>query len=221
MPLSSKKPSVSGAVRSFWCKLLDLPDDGQRLINSQLITASPSTSQVQIRYQQAIADSGQTIDSQQNYPVSQFGLINSSNNKNINSNLKFKNINKTAEQLAPKISTGEQVHFATNNNQNNIYCVSTRSLSRLAFEERESVARPATDSRAHSAAAVPLVGSVQFSGVQQIQPVPTPTQLTIATEPTGTKFTTTSMRPIPFSCDKPRPRIGMPKKGNLLKFYLF
>lgn len=199
MPLtSSEKPSKSGAFKSFWFKLLDLPEDDQfqRLINSQLISApSPSTSasQTQLRHQQQ----------QQQLQTTQFGSTTS-------------RFAKTTDH--PAKSTGEQVQFASSN-QNSVYCVSSVSLGRLAYEEQQSAA-----GRAGSSAGGAPLGSVQSTGLMQQPPpapqgLPTPTQLTIATElPTATKFTT---RPASFA-DKPRPTMhSMHKRGEHLFIYWF
>lgn len=204
MSLAPSTRSKGRGFKSFMLNLVDLPDDSQRLINSQLITstASPgsiSNSQAHLRYQ--VDNSGQAISS---------NLIN-------NQNPSFRSIDnrtyiyktKTAEQqLAPsysKTGTGEQVQFA-NNNQNSVYCVSSVNLSRLAFEEQSA-------GRASSSAAVPIVGSTQLPGV------PTPTQLTIATElPTATKFTT---RPASFIDNQQRPMHIMQKKKGLFTLLIF
>lgn len=191
---SAEKPSRSRAFKSFWFKLLDLPEDDQfqRLINSQLISApSPSTSagQAQLRHhpQPSSSSSG-------HHPLSEpakFGLAAS-------------RFSKTADQSTGKTGTGEQVQFASSN-QNSVYCVSSVSLGRLAYEEQQSAA-----GRAGSSAGAPL-GSVQSTTGLQPTGLPTPTQLTIATElPTATKFTT-----IPASfVDKPRPSHNMHKRGK-------
>lgn len=192
MPLpSSEKPSKSGAFKSFWFKLLDLPEDDQfqRLIHSQLISApSPSTSasQGQLRHQFAGGHSASVPP--------QFA---------------FDRFSKTADHpTATKSGTGEQVQFASSN-QNSVYCVSSVSLGRLAYEEQQSAA-----GRAGSSAGAPL-GSVQSAGLMQQQAppqgLPTPTQLTIATElPTATKFTTRAASFV----EKPRPMHSMHKKGE-------
>ena len=191
MPLtSSEKPSKSGAFKSFWFKLLDLPEDDQfqRLINSQLISApSPSTSasQTQLRHHQ-----------QQQQQTTQFASTTS-------------RFSKTTAK-----STGEQVQFASSN-QNSVYCVSSVSLGRLAYEEQQSAA-----GRAGSSAGGAPLGSVQSTGLMQQpappQGLPTPTQLTIATElPTATKFTTRTASFV----DKPRPMHSIHKRGK--RFYLF
>lgn len=207
--MPNSKPSASGRFRSFWLKLLDLPDDDQvqRLINSQLIT-TPSTavsaSQTHLRYQYQIADSGQAtassaaINNQLLNPPSQFGSGSSTTNRN-----QYKTADKQFE--TGKAGTSE-VQFA-NSNQNSVYCVSSVNLSRLAFEEQQSGGRA-------SSSAVPLVGSVKFP-----PEVPTPTQLTIATElPTATKFTT---RPASFVDKQAHPRPMQPMDNKRKFFCLF
>ena len=195
MPLpSSEKPSKSGAFKSFWFKLLDLPEDDQfqRLINSQQISApSPSTSaiQAQLRHHAPTA-----------HPAGVHFASTTSR------------FSKTADPLTTtKSGTGEQVQFVSSN-QNSVYCVSSVSLGRLAYEEQQSAA-----GRPGSLAGAPL-GSVQSTGLlQQPAPpgLPTPTQLTIATElPTATKFTT---RPASFM-DKPRPMHSMHGRGERRSF---
>lgn len=197
---SAEQPSRSGAFKSFLFKLLDLPEDDhrQRLINSQLISApSPSTSASQaqlLRHQQP------STSSAGHYPLSEPARFGPAANR----------FSKTADHSTGK--AGEQVQFASSN-QNSVYCVSSVSLGRLAYEEQQSAV-----GRAGSSAGAPL-GSVQSTGLQPLPTgLPTPTQLTIATTelPTATKFTT---RPASF-VDKPRQshRIGRGKRSSFVIF---
>jgi len=208
-PSASGRSGRSGRFRSFWFKLLDLPDDDQvqRPINSQLVTvASP--------YISTPTSASQTHLLRYQYQLDQNQRFNSSGHLATNSQQLFeppaqftksslRNPYKTSDShhqaSTSRAGTGEQVRFEQSN-QNSVYCVSSVNLSRLAFEEQQSGGGRA------SSAAVPLVGSVKLLPPE----VPTPTQLTIATElPTATKFTT---RPASFVDNPQRPIQMMPKK---------